>query len=131
MQTPGRNQTTETFGNAAPYYSNCRWQRQPAESLSLGRIFRIKEKIQLLIQAQFFNVFNRVFYPVPARGHDTAQRPPTYSNPFPGSPNPGFGQSAALNGGYGFVNTLNGSTAPIRDPASWWRASRSDAAQHS
>ncbi|HLI84647.1 MAG TPA: hypothetical protein VKV17_12055 [Bryobacteraceae bacterium] len=27
------NQTTETFGDAAPYYGNCRWQRQPAESL--------------------------------------------------------------------------------------------------
>ena len=54
------NQSTETFGDSAPYYSNCRWQRQPAESLSLGRIFRVKERLQLLIQAQFFNVFNRV-----------------------------------------------------------------------
>ena len=57
------NQTTPTFGDSAPYYTNCRWRRQPAESLSLGRIFRVKEKYQLLIQAQFFNVFNRVTLP--------------------------------------------------------------------
>ncbi len=97
------NQTTETFGNAAPYYSNCRWQRQPAESLSLGRTFRITEKVKLLIQAQFFNIFNRVVYPMPT-GATTSTTAPTYGNPFPGLP----GTSGALNGGYGFVNTLNG-----------------------
>ncbi len=96
------NQTTETFGNSAPYYSNCRWQRQPAESLSLGRIFRIKEKVQLLVQAQFFNVFNRVFYPEPAAA-TTSTTAATFSNPFPG-----YSGTGALNGGYGFVNTLNG-----------------------
>jgi len=101
------NQTTETFGDAAPYYNNCRWQRQPSESISLGRIFRVREKLQLLIQAQFFNVFNRVQYPMPTAA-TTSTTVPTYSNPFPGSVAPGFGQNAALNGGYGFVNTLNG-----------------------
>jgi hypothetical protein len=97
------NQTTETFGDAAPYYSNCRWQRQPAESLSLGRIFRIKEKMQLLIQAQFFNVFNRVFYPEPTAA-TTSTTAATFSNPFPGY----AAATGALNGGFGFVNTLNG-----------------------
>lgn len=96
------NQTTETFGDAAPYYSSCRWQRQPAESLSLGRIFRITEKLQLLIQAQFFNPFNRVVYPMPT-GATTSTTPATFSNPFPGLPGTG-----ALNAGYGFVNVLNG-----------------------
>jgi hypothetical protein len=100
------NQNTETFGDAAPYYSDCRWQRQPAESLSLGRIFRIKEKIQLLIQAQFFNPFNRVFYPEPT-GATTSSTAGTYSNPFPGS----AAATGALSGGYGFINTLNGGTA--------------------
>jgi hypothetical protein len=98
------NQTTETFGDAAPYYGNCRWQRQPAESLSLGRIFRVKEKYQLLIQAQFFNVFNRVIYPLPSTGATSSVTAPTFSNPFPGSAAP----TGALNGGFGFVNTLNG-----------------------
>ena len=103
------NQTTETFGDAAPYYSNCRWQRQPAESLSLGRIFRIKEKLQLLIQAQFFNVFNRVQYPMPTAS-TTSTTPATTGNPFPGSAAP----AGALNGGYGFVNTLAGNMANPR-----------------
>ncbi len=96
------DQTTETFGTSAPYYSNCRWQRQPSESLSLGRIFRITEKVQLLIQAQFFNPFNRVVYPAPASG-TTSTTPATYGNPFPGLPGTG-----ALNGGYGWVDVLNG-----------------------
>jgi Carboxypeptidase regulatory-like domain len=103
------NQTTETFGDSAPYYSNCRWQRQPAESLSLGRIFRIREKIQLLIQAQFFNVFNRVQYPAPA-GATTSTTAATFGNPFPGS----AAAAGALNAGYGFVNTLNGNMANPR-----------------
>src|SRR5204862_2359634 len=30
-----------TFGTSAPYYNDYRWQRQPSESLSLGRNFRI------------------------------------------------------------------------------------------
>ncbi len=98
------NQTNETFGSAAPYYSNCRWQRQPAESLSLGRTFQVKERYRLLIQAQFFNVFNRVQYPMPATGATSSVTAATYSNPFPGS----AAGTGALNGGYGFVNTLNG-----------------------
>jgi hypothetical protein len=100
------DQKTETFGDSAPYYSDCRWQRQPAESLSLGRIFRIREKVQLLIQAQFFNVFNRVVYPAPTIGTSTTLG--TFGNPFPGSPSPALGQNAALNGGYGWVDVLNG-----------------------
>jgi hypothetical protein len=101
------NQKTETFGDSAPYYSDCRWQRQPAESLSLGRIFHIREKLQLLIQAQFFNVFNRVVYPAPT-GSTTSTTAATFGNPFPGGETPPPGVNAALNGGYGFVNVLNG-----------------------
>jgi hypothetical protein len=103
-----------TFGDAAPFYTNCRWQRQPAESLSLGRTFRIREKIQLLIQAQFFNPFNRVFYPLPSiagGGNVNHLTEPTYGNAFPGSTNPGFGQNAALSAGYGWVDVANGGAA--------------------
>ena len=95
------NQQTETFGDAAPYYSNCRWQRQPAESISLGRVFKVKERYQLQIQAQFFNIFNRVVYPAPGLGASTVV--PTTGNPFPG-----YTGTGALNGGFGYVNTLNG-----------------------
>jgi hypothetical protein len=103
-------QKDETFGNAAPYYNNCRWQRQPAESLSFGRTFHITEKVQLLFQAQFFNVFNRVRYPLPSiagGGNVTSATASTFSNPFPGYAAP----TGALNGGFGFVNTLNGGAA--------------------
>jgi hypothetical protein len=83
------------FGGAAPYYIDNRWQRQPAESLSFGRIFRIKERYQLQIRAEFQNVFNRVFFTQPA-----AQNTGTAA----ANNNPG----GALSAGYGFVNTLNG-----------------------
>ena len=101
------NQTTETFGNAAPYYSSCRWQRQPAESLSLGRIFRIKERYQTVDPGA---VLQRVQSCVLSRRQlaaTTSTTTATYSNPFPG-PQPRHPATGALNGGYGFVNTLNG-----------------------
>jgi hypothetical protein len=95
------------YGVSAPYYINNRWQRQPAESLSVGRIFRIKEKYQLQVRAEFQNVFNRVFYSVPSSGGDAGVGTASgtaFANPFPvlGS------TSGALSSGFGFVNTFNG-----------------------
>jgi len=88
------------FGGAAPYYNNYRWQRQPAESLSFGRVFRIKERYQFQMRAEFQNVFNRVFLSAPAIGGFGGATPATPA----ANGNPG----GALSGGYGFVNTLNG-----------------------
>jgi hypothetical protein len=53
------------WGYAAPYYNDYRWQRTPSESLSLGRVFRIKEKVTFSFRAEFFNIFNRVFLNAP------------------------------------------------------------------
>jgi hypothetical protein len=93
------------FGVSSPYYSNCRWQRQPQENLSVGRIFRVKEKYQLQIRAEFTNPFNRVFFGMPADGTGTnTLTGASKNNPFPV---PGS-TAGALSGGYGFVNTLNG-----------------------
>jgi hypothetical protein len=86
------------FGASAPYYINNRWQRQPGESVSLGRNFRVKEKYNLQIRAEFQNIFNRVFYSLPADGQGTNSATTAANN------NPG----GALSGGYGFVNTFNG-----------------------
>jgi hypothetical protein len=47
------------FGASAAYYSNYRQQRRPLENLSLGRVFRIKERSTLEVRAEFTNVFNR------------------------------------------------------------------------
>jgi hypothetical protein len=97
------------YGVSAPYYNNCRWQRQPAESLSVGRIFRVKEKYQLSIRAEFYNVFNRVLFvnpgaSVPAVNSTVAGQ---YTNPFPVAGS----SSGALSGGYGFINTVGGNLA--------------------
>ena len=87
-----------TFGTAAPYYNDYRWQRQPAESLSLGRTFRIfKERATFNIRAEFQNVFNRVFLSAPAVGGFASTNTttvPTLTN-------------GVLTGGYGYINTTN------------------------
>lgn len=99
------------FGVSAPYYIGNRWQRQPAETLSIMRTFAIKERYQIQIRAEFQNIFNRVAYAVPSISGGTASLP-AYSNPFPvlGS------TSGALSGGYGFVNAFNGALAPGTSP---------------
>jgi hypothetical protein len=99
------------FGVSAPYYGSNRWQRQPAESLSVARTFRIKEKYQIQVRAEFQNIFNRVFYSLPATGNGTGTATAAANNnPFPvlGS------SSGALSGGYGFVNAFNGAGAQPR-----------------
>ncbi len=99
------------FGVSAPYYIQNRWQRQPAESLSIARVFRIKEKYQIQVRAEFQNIFNRVFYSLPATGNGTGTATgTTFNNPFPV---PGS-TSGALNAGYGFVNAFNGAGAQPR-----------------
>jgi len=60
------------FGTAAPYYNDYRWQRQPSESLSFGRVFRVRERMTLQVRAEFFNVFNRVFLSAPTSTNSTA-----------------------------------------------------------
>jgi hypothetical protein len=98
------------FGVSAPYYINNRWQRQPGESLSLQRTFRVKEKYQFQIRAEFQNPFNRVFFPLPATGNGTGTATAAgFNNPFPvlGS------SSGALSAGYGYVPAFNGGTAPF------------------
>ena len=46
------------FGGQA-YYNDYRYQRRPTESLSLGRLFRIREHMSLELRVEAFNVFNR------------------------------------------------------------------------
>jgi hypothetical protein len=57
-----------TWGTAAPYYNNYRWQRQPAESMSFARNFRIgKEgKYVLQVRGEFQNIFNRLYMGTPS-----------------------------------------------------------------
>jgi hypothetical protein len=100
-----------TFGTSAPYYNDYRWQRQPAESISIGRIFRLAKegKVTVNVRAEFQNMFNRVFLLNPLAVSVS-------SSPFvigAGAPNPlsptvRVAGTQILSSGYGFVNTFNG-----------------------
>ncbi|MEK7405938.1 MAG: TonB-dependent receptor [Acidobacteriota bacterium] len=57
------------WGYSAVYYNDYRTQRRPSEQLSLGRIFRITERMQVSIRAEFFNVFNRTYMVDPDSGN--------------------------------------------------------------
>jgi hypothetical protein len=90
------------FGTAAAYYEGYRWQRQPAESMSFGRLFPLAKegRVTLNVRVEFQNIFNRTFYSAPSNSNPQAT---TFStNPFPN------GTPGALSSGYGFVNTIGG-----------------------
>lgn len=89
------------FATTAAYYNNYRWQRQPSENMNFGRNFRIREKMNLQIRAEFQNIFNRHFYGQPSSGNPNALT--TNTNP-----------NGALSAGFGFVNTLNGAGSSPR-----------------
>ncbi|MCX6634069.1 MAG: TonB-dependent receptor, partial [Acidobacteria bacterium] len=79
------------WGYSAVYYGDYRTQRRPSEQLSLGRVFRITERMRASIRAEFFNVFNRTYMVDPDSGNFQAT------------------QSVAANGkvisGFGRINT--------------------------
>lgn len=91
-----------TYGTSAPYYNDFRWQRQPAESLGFGRIFRIKERFSLQVRAEFQNIFNRLFYALP---EDSTTYTPATLTSHGGTLG---ATSGLLSAGYGYVNWVNG-----------------------
>jgi hypothetical protein len=90
------------FGTAAAYYEGYRWQRQPLESMSFGRVFPLakENRVNLQVRFEFQNIFNRVFYSTPSTTNPTAAVLST--NPFPNN------QPGALSSGFGFVNSVQG-----------------------
>jgi Carboxypeptidase regulatory-like domain len=106
-----------TFGVSAPYYNDFRWQRQPAESLGVGRIFRIKEAFSLQVRAEFTNIFNRLFYAQPADGiglfGSSFNSPATATS----RSNTLGNEANLLSGGYGYVSwTQGGAQAAVPPP---------------
>jgi hypothetical protein len=109
------------FGVTSPYYSNFRWQRQPAESMGIGRIFQIHERLSLQVRAEFYNIFNRLFYSLPSDAAPNglaglaAVNPATltaHGNTYATS-NPATTQTGLLSAGYGYVAwTEGGSDTP-------------------
>jgi hypothetical protein len=90
-----------TWGVSAPFYNNYRWQRQPAGSMSFGRNFRIKERYNLFIRAEFQNIFNRLFLSMPLAGTNS---PTASANPSTPSNTAG----GVFTGGYGYIATVGG-----------------------
>jgi Carboxypeptidase regulatory-like domain len=87
-----------TWGTSAPFLNNFRWQRQPAESLSFARNFRIKERYNLQIRAEFQNIFNRLFLAAPSVANPNL---PIVTGNYAGNAynSSGFGSVGTLNGG--------------------------------
>ena len=96
------------FGVSSPYYNDFRWQRQPAESLGFGRIFRIKESMSLQVRAEFQNIFNRLFYAEPADAVGIFGAPSTNPETPAAHGNTLGSTRGLLSGGYGYVSWVNG-----------------------
>jgi hypothetical protein len=84
------------WGTSAAYYSDYRFQRRPNETMSMGRIFRIKERTTLNLRIEFSNVFNRAQIPNP-----TSTNAKQTQTCVGGTCQPGSATSA----GFGFINT--------------------------
>ncbi len=53
------NPPTGEFSTGAAYYGDYRKQRRPSESMSVGRVFPIREGVEFSVRAEFSDVFNR------------------------------------------------------------------------
>jgi hypothetical protein len=82
--------TAVTTGTSTLLYSDFRGPRQPRENANIGRHFRIKEKYDFYIRAEFVNIFNRTILPNPTSALPAT--PPTHNN------------VGALTGGFGVIN---------------------------
>jgi hypothetical protein len=79
------------FGTANGHYNDFREQRRPVESMSLARNFRIKERANFQVRAEFTNIFNR-----------TGINVPTNSNAFATQTR---NMAGTTTGGFGWINT--------------------------
>ena len=53
------------FGTGSAYYNDYRFRRAPSENMSLERVFRLREAMNLSIRMELMNVFNRTRIPTP------------------------------------------------------------------
>ena len=86
------------YGVSAAYYGDYRDRRRPAESLSLGRNFRMGEKANLQIRTEFTNMFNRVVLNSPTSTNALATQTCVGGTCAPGK------QTTA---GFGYINNAN------------------------
>src|SRR5207244_13172880 len=60
-----RNPPDGKFSASNSHYGDYRQQRRPSESFSLGRRFRMGERVGLMVRAEFTNILNRKGLNVP------------------------------------------------------------------
>ncbi len=87
------------WSTSAPFYNNFRWQRQPAESMSLARNFRMgpEGRYNLQVRMEFQNIFNRTFLSAPSTANPNV---PIGTTTYVGQ--------VINNNGFGSISTLNG-----------------------
>jgi hypothetical protein len=100
------------FSTSVAYYDNFRWQRQPAEGMAFGRLFRFgpESRFSLQIRAEFQNIFNRLFYSMPSDGGIFATNtasPTARANAYDNVNN-------LLSAGFGYMNWFQGARAQPR-----------------
>ena len=83
--------TNTTCTATGTLYSDFRGPRVPTENANFGRNFRIKERMNFQIRAEFVNIFNRTLLPNP-----------TTTNPQ----NPVTKTAGINSGGFGVINTF-------------------------
>jgi len=82
------------FGYGVAYYNDYRYRKVPTENMSLARIFRLKENVNLQLRVELQNVFNRTRIPNP-----TVQLNVPQTTNASGQPIAGFGYTNAINAG--------------------------------
>ena len=94
-----------TWGTSAAYYNDYRAQRHPMENFNIGRTFRIRERMDLSIRAEFVNIFNRTVLPNPS-----STSPLTPATCFVSGTSGATGAcstGATIASGFGFEQTAN------------------------
>jgi hypothetical protein len=97
------------WGTSAPFTSDYRWQRQPAESMSFARNFPFgkERRFNAQFRMEFQNIFNRHFLSAPQTGNQGGATAVTTSNAATTS-------GGVYTGGYGYIATINGAGAQPR-----------------
>jgi hypothetical protein len=101
------------FGSTAPYLNEFRWQRQPSEALSIGRLFFInrEKNVKFEVRTEFQNIFNRLFLTSPIAVKTGGFTTTTGANPL--APTTRNNQNQ-LTGGFGYINWVNGAGSQPR-----------------
>jgi len=95
-----------TWTTSAPYYNDYRWQRQPAESMSFARNFRMGKEGRYILQirGEFQNIFNRTFLSAPS-----------VANPNVAIGTTSYAGNVINSSGFGTIGTLNGAGTQPRN----------------